>query len=140
MIQINNITFVIEYIFIINLFKNINVNIIFYKFDQTWTITTDMHSIIASFVDTGVLVLIYSVRYGSRYTEFKWNPGRKHQILTPRRGEGWWSRKILDFSPSSPFYFINIVNHQTDGHTTSYHWVTKSHQCRQLYINRSILN
>jgi hypothetical protein len=38
-----------EYIFIINLFRDINVNTIYYKFDQTWVSLTGTHPIIASF-------------------------------------------------------------------------------------------
>ena len=35
MIQKNTVKLVIEYIFIINLFKDININIIYYKLSQT---------------------------------------------------------------------------------------------------------
>jgi hypothetical protein len=45
----NIIRLVIEYIFIINLFRNINANIIFYKLDQTWINLTGTLSIIMFF-------------------------------------------------------------------------------------------
>jgi len=49
MIQKNIITLIIEYIFIINLFRDINVNNIYYKLGQTWVNLTGTHPIIASF-------------------------------------------------------------------------------------------
>jgi len=49
MIQINTIRLVVEYIFIINLFRDINANNIFCKLSQIWTILTGTDPIIAFF-------------------------------------------------------------------------------------------
>ena len=49
MIQINTIRLAVEYIFIINLFGDINVNNIFYRLSQIWASLTGMDPIIAFF-------------------------------------------------------------------------------------------
>jgi hypothetical protein len=47
--QISIIRLVIQYIFIINLFGDVNANVIFYKLGQTWASLTGTLSIIAFF-------------------------------------------------------------------------------------------
>jgi hypothetical protein len=47
--KINIIRLVIEYIFKINLFRDININTIYYKFCQNWAQLTDTDNIIALF-------------------------------------------------------------------------------------------
>jgi hypothetical protein len=62
--KISTIKFIIEYIFIINLFRDINVNIIYCKFGQNWA---GFFPLLRSFADGGVPesrpALIWSCHY-----------------------------------------------------------------------------
>jgi len=51
-----------EYIFIINLFGNISINIIYYKFGQTWTSLTGTNPILHYFVDGGSKKIVHCSR------------------------------------------------------------------------------
>jgi hypothetical protein len=57
MIQINTIRLVVEYIFIINLFGDINANNIFYKLSQIWANLTGTDHIIVFFCEQREYVL-----------------------------------------------------------------------------------
>jgi hypothetical protein len=71
--EISIIRLVIEHIFIINLFGDINVNIICYKLGQTWTSLMSTHPIIAFFLGRREYNNVYNTLYYKRHIPQKYS-------------------------------------------------------------------